>query len=111
MKKLALVILLITNSAVAADLDKGKQSYTGRCASCHGISGLADGPVAQSMGPGVITNLKSGPFKFATDLEKTKELIKKGGAAFKLNAMMPPAASIEDEELNNLAEYVISLRK
>lgn len=113
MKKLictATVMLLAASPAAAADLEKGRQAFTSRCSSCHGMTGLGDGPVGKAMPPGVVTNLTNGPFKYATDLEKTKELILKGGGALKLNAMMPAAPSISQDELVDLASYVLSLR-
>lgn len=113
MRKVLLLVwvLLVSSSAFAADLEQGKKSYAVRCASCHGDLGLADGAVGKAMPPGTVTNLVIGPFKYATDIAKTKELITKGGGALKLNAMMPPAPSIEEQELSSLAEFVMSLRK
>lgn len=106
----AIVALTVASPAMAADLEKGKQAYAGRCSSCHGATGVADGPVAQAMGPGTVTNLVKGPFKFATDADKIEELVVKGGAALGLNPMMPPAPSIDQAELDALSAYVISLR-
>ncbi len=113
MKRLSVVsiLLLFTTNAQAADLEKGKQSYATRCTACHGLTGLGDGVVGQSLPAGTVTNLVKGPFKFATDLAKLKELIVKGGAALNLNAMMPPAPSIEAAELEDLSQYVLSMRK
>lgn len=109
-KAILITILFISHDAVAADLKKGKESFDVRCTSCHGATGLGDGIVAQSLPPGTVANLTKGPFKFAKDLPKVKELIQKGGAALNLNPLMPPAPGISDDELTNLAEYVVSLR-
>lgn len=106
-----MLFCILSTSAYAADLNKGKELFASRCASCHGNAGLADGPVGKAMPPGVITNLVKGPFKHATDKDKLKELIEKGGAALKLNAMMPPTTGVTGDDLDSLAEFVLSLRK
>lgn len=102
--------IALTNSAFA-DLAKGKESFAQRCASCHGVSGAGDGPVAAAMAPGSITNLTKGQFKFATDTNKLKELLQKGGAAVGLNPMMTGAVGASESEIADLAEYVQSLHQ
>lgn len=97
-------------SANAADLEKGKTAFGTRCASCHGPTGAGDGPVAQALPPGTVRNLASGPFKFATDATKVKELLVKGGAAVGLNPLMPPQTGVPADELDNIVAYVMSLR-
>ncbi|MBX7145139.1 MAG: cytochrome c [Oligoflexia bacterium] len=108
---IVLAALLFIPLTSRADAAKGKTSYDQRCASCHGPTGAGDGPVAASLPPGTVRNLHTGPFKFATDAAKLKELLQKGGAALGLNPLMPPAAGASDEELGHLVEYVMSLRK
>lgn len=110
MKKIYLLLSIVAFASVSF-ADQGKQSYDTRCASCHGATGAADGVVAKSLPPGIVTNLIKGPFKYATDEAKLKELIVKGGAALKLNAMMPPAPGMSDAELTALVKYVMGMRK
>lgn len=105
------VALLIPSISQAADLEKGKAAFATRCSSCHGLTGAGDGPVGKALPPGTLPNLASGPFKFATDAAKVKELMQKGGAAVGLNPLMPPQSGALDEELDNITAYVISLRK
>lgn len=107
---LSLAILLPV-TAHAADAAKGKAAFAVRCASCHGPEGAGDGPVAKALPAGTVRNLTSGPFKFATDAAKVKELMVKGGAGVGLNPLMPSQAGTPDDELDNIAAYVISLRK
>lgn len=107
----ASLAILVLPGISNADLAKGKTSYEQRCASCHGMTGAGDGPVAASLPAGTVRNLHTGPFKYATDAGKLKELLQKGGAALGLNPLMPPAAGASDEELANIIEYVLSLRK
>jgi mono/diheme cytochrome c family protein len=103
--------ILFSSVTAHADAAAGKASYDQRCASCHGITGAGDGPVAAAMPPGTIRNLATGPFKFATDEAKLRELLQKGGAALGLNPLMPPVAGASDEEMTALVKYVLSLRK
>ena len=112
MKKFILLILFVfPNNIFAEDLEKGKAIFAQKCSSCHGIEGKGDGAVAKALPPGTVTNLEKGPFKFATDIAKTKEIVAKGGATLKLNALMPPTSGLTEEELSDLAAFVISLRK
>ena len=117
MKKVSFLFALVTASISIlpnfgyADAATGKASFEQRCSSCHGASGMGDGPVAAALPPGTIGNLVAGPFKFAKDEAKLRELLQKGGAALGLNAMMPPVAGASDEEFNALVKYVLSLRK
>ena len=105
------LITLLPISAHAADITKGKAAFAIRCASCHGLEGAGDGPVGKALPPGTVRNLTSGPFKFATDAAKVKELLQKGGAAVGLNPLMPAQADATAGELDDITAYVISLRK
>jgi mono/diheme cytochrome c family protein len=105
------VVLLIPLRTYAADAEKGKAAFQVRCASCHGPEGAGDGPVAKALPPGTVRNLTTGPFKFATDAAKVKEIMQKGGAGVGLNPLMPAQVGAPDDELDNIAAYVVSLRK
>jgi cytochrome c1 len=104
--------IICTPIQVMADAAAGKAKYDMLCASCHGMTGAADGPVAQSLPeaskPG---NFQTGVFKFATDEAKFKELLRKGGAVVGLNALMPPQSGLTETEMSDLYAYVISLKK
>ncbi len=53
-------LLLISSCVEAKDNSKGKTLYQGLCASCHGISGIGNGPVASQLKtkPKDLTTLK-----------------------------------------------------
>ena len=107
---LLIILLLCHDKSYAADLAKGKLLYTERCASCHGDKGEGDGPIALALPPEQKPgNLKSGNFKFATNEEKFKELMEKGGAAVGLNPLMPGAPGTTDEDIKNMYAYTKSL--
>ncbi|RME57840.1 MAG: cytochrome c [Candidatus Dadabacteria bacterium] len=104
-------MVFIVREAFAVN-QKGEELYQQRCVSCHGSKGKGDGPVAAGLPANMKPrDLTKGPFKVATSKEKTKEVIKKGGAAFGLNAMMPPQPDLSDSDLEALAEFVMSLRE
>jgi len=97
-------------SSFAADAARGKQLYTERCATCHGAEGAGDGPVALSLPPEMKPqNLKTGIMKFAADDAKMKELLKKGGGAVGLNALMPPQADLSDADIDSVIAFVKTL--
>ena len=108
----ALLLAALPSAAFAADAAKGKALYTSVCASCHGDTGLGDGPTGAALPPEMKPqNLQTGTFKYATDDAKLKEVIKKGGAAVGLNPLMTGAPGASDEDIENLAAYVRSLKK
>ncbi len=106
-------VSLISFSAIAvADEAKGKKLYEERCVTCHGATGMGDGPVAMALPPEMKPrNLQDAAFKIATDDEKMKQVIKQGGAAFGLNALMPAQADLSDADLASVVAFVRSLKK
>lgn len=113
-----LFIGLNCNSAFAGDvtkggdISKGRAQFSARCASCHGNEGAGDGPLAASLPPTAKPrNLKSEPFKYATDAAKFKELMQKGGAGVGLNPLMTGAPGASDADIEDIYAFVMSLRK
>ena len=103
---------LIAPSLSSADVAKGKELFSQRCATCHGAEGAGDGPVAQGL-PAEMKprNLQEFKVKYATDDAKFLELLKKGGAAVGLNPLMPQQPDLKDEELKSIIQFVHSLKK
>ena len=103
---------LFATTAFAADVAKGKQLYGQLCVSCHGATGAGDGPVGAALPPAMKPrNLVTEPMKYATDDAKFLELLKKGGAAVGLNALMPANGQVSDDDLKAIIAYVRSLHK
>jgi mono/diheme cytochrome c family protein len=97
--------------AQAADMEKGKALYSQRCATCHGEKGAGDGPIGASLPPEQKPrNLQEGGYKYATDDDKFKEIIKKGGAAVGLSMLMPAQADLSDDDIESVLLYVHSLK-
>lgn len=114
MRKILLLSLLltITTTAMAADLEKGKALFLERCSTCHGNGGAGDGPVAASLPADMKPrDLTKAEFKVVKDDASLKDLITKGGAAFGLNPLMPPQAGLSDTDFENLIAFVRSLKK
>jgi high-affinity iron transporter len=109
---IGLVFHTVASSAAVADVTEGKALYGARCASCHGASGAGDGPVAAALPADLKPrDLTSGAMKFATDDAKLKQVIKGGGGAVGLNAMMPGQADLSDAQIDSLIAFLKSIRK
>ncbi len=115
MKRILFTLILLTSfsgAASAADLQRGKTLFDQRCSSCHGALGAGDGPVAAALPPEQKPrNLAEGKWKFATDDAKMKELLKKGGAALGLSALMPMQPDLSDADLDSIIAFIHSLKK
>ena len=99
-------------AAFAADLVRGKALFEERCTSCHGALGAGDGPVAAALpADQKPRNLQEPARKFATDLAKFKELLKKGGGSVGLNPLMPPQPDLNEADLDSVIAYSESLKK
>jgi len=86
--------------------DSSKQTYSDRCASCHGASGKGDGVAAAALTPP--------PQDFAKALKgKTDDWIakatKEGGPAVGLSPTMPPASDLSDDQIKGLVAYMKQL--
>ena len=113
MKKAAIFLIITTLFFLPESLtaDMGKQAYDRLCSSCHGAAGTGDGPVGKALPPGLLPDLTTTKLKFATDDDKMKDLIIKGGAAAGLSPIMPPHPGIQGEELDALIAYTKSLMR
>lgn len=106
-------LLVISSNASAADVEKGKANFNILCASCHGATGLGDGPVGAALPadqkPRNLQDAKS--YKYAKDDAKLAEIIKKGGSAVGLSMMMPAQPSLSDTDIADLIAYIKTLQK
>jgi len=96
-----------------AALDRGKQSYLGYCAMCHGEWGSGDGPLAAELKkragtqPAVL-NLRERLQKIGR--REVIEVIKKGGAHTGRSNLMPPWGDKLDESLiSDIADFLMTL--
>jgi len=101
-----------TVDTATVDTAKGKAHYEKLCASCHGSSGLGDGPIAANLPPSMKPrDFQAAEFKKVTDDASMKKLIKEGGPAFGLSPLMAAQKSLSDEDLDDVVAYIRSLKK
>lgn len=114
MKSSILLLSLFTAmlpSLTFADAALGKAVFDRTCTPCHGPEGKGDGPIAAALPPEQKPrNFIEGKYRYATDKQKMKELITKGGMAFGMSPIMA-AIPLPENELDAVAEYVLSLKK
>lgn len=81
--------------------------YRSRCASCHGVSGRGDGPLAASLTPPPRDFSSSTFGRYRSD-EALRRVIAEGGGALGLSPLMPAHADLSDAELGELVRCVRS---
>lgn len=91
----------------------GADLFREHCIHCHGLEGGGDGPTAQFLYPRP-RDYRRGVFKWKSTQRTGKptkedllEIIKQGA----LGTSMPPFLLLPEEQLNNIADYVIYLSK
>ncbi len=109
----ALLSLASHPTPVLAD---GKVLYESLCQTCHGATGMGDGP-------GVPTEairprpFKANVFKFDTDMDwqkgtdsDLKAVIQNGPAEYGGSNLMPPWPGLTDHDLDELIAYIRTLQ-
>jgi len=102
----------------AGDAAKGKVLYDTNCSSCHGPTGMGDGPVGAALPEPKPRNFAVGEFKFDTDKDgKTgtdtdlMNVISNGAAAYGGNPMMASWAHLSEQDRADLIAYIRTLHK
>ncbi len=86
-------------------IEQGKKLYGQNCASCHGVAGHGDGPAAKALDPSPANFLDESRFADISPFQAFNS-IRLGVAG----TSMVPFSALSDQEIWNLAFYVISLR-
>jgi mono/diheme cytochrome c family protein len=100
-----------TNSMAgdAAAAEKGKEVYTTNCASCHGDTGMGDGPSAASLDP------KPKPLAQLAGILKDDYMfwrISEGGAISPFNSAMPAwNSSLSEEQIWQVVTYLRTMKQ
>ena len=113
MKKIFFTFALVlgfTSLAHAADVAAGKAKYDQNCVVCHGATGKGDGAAAASLNPKPRNFTDQAYMSKRTDAQLTA-VIKSGGAANGLSAMMAPFGTmLSDADIANVVAYVRTLK-
>lgn len=96
----------------AAERTEGKQVFETRCAACHGMKGLGDGPASTGLDPKP-RNFSDASWQDSVDDAYLEKIIKYGGAAVGKSPAMPsnPDLSSKPGVVAAIREHVRSLRQ
>ncbi len=95
--------------AMAGDPEAGEATYQQFCAVCHGDTGAGDGPAAAGLQPQP-RDMSNSEWQETVDDDYLRTVIRDGGPAVGLSAMMTPFGhSLDDDDLDNLVAYIRSL--
>jgi mono/diheme cytochrome c family protein len=109
---------LVVPSASAAppkvkpDMKKAAEIFAQRCASCHGATGVGDGPAAAALQPKP-RNFKDPAWQKSVTDAHIEKVIAEGGPAVGKSPMMPPNPDLANDKavLAGLRQYIRNLAK
>ncbi len=110
-----IIVLTLFSASLLAD---GKALYNSSgCGTCHGATGLGDGPAAAALNPKP-RSFESGEFVYDTDGDGVKgsdadllNVMKNGSAKYGGSPTMPGRADIPEEDLKAIIAYIRTLQK
>ena len=95
----------------AADAARGAQVFAQYCATCHGPTGLGDGPVGKTLNPPP-RNFQEAKFKYGNTDQDHFDVITNGAASKGGSPLMAPWGKVIPEaDRWALVKYVESLKK
>jgi high-affinity iron transporter len=95
----------------AADAAKGAAVFKMYCETCHGPTGLGDGPVGKTLNPPP-RNFQEAKFKYGDSNQAHFEVITNGAASKGGSPMMAPwGAVIPEADRWAVVKYIDSLKK
>ena len=100
----------------AADAEAGKVLFDANCASCHGISGQGDGPIAAALTPGP-RDFTVGDFQFDADEDGVPGgdadlilVIQNGAMKYGGSPFMAPVPTLTDPQLNDIVAHIRTMK-
>lgn len=104
-------LCLASPLAQAGDAKAGEARYKQLCTSCHGPTGLGDGPAAAALNPKP-RNLVDAAWQASVDDQYLRDVIGKGGPAVGKSPLMAPfGASLQGAQLDDVVAYIRSLKQ
>lgn len=95
---------------MAKQIEKGKQSYTLYCVTCHGANGDGKGPVGASLNPAP-RDFTKGEFKYGATDQDIFDVMSNGAASKGGSPLMAPwGAVIPEADRWALVHYIRSLK-
>lgn len=88
--------------------EAGKDNFIANCSPCHGDTGKGDGPLAETLGEGVVPrNLSDANLLSARTDEFLFKVTKHGGVSVGFSESMPSwAETFTDSEIRQIIQYV-----
>ena len=112
-----LVALAFSAPALAGDAAAGKATFEQVCWTCHGMTGVGDGPAGAALDPPP-RDFSMGDFKIDANGNGTpgedddlKLVVKQGAGPFGGNPSMAPWGHLSEDDIANVVAYVRSLKK
>jgi high-affinity iron transporter len=100
-----------TAEVKAADVAKGAQLFGTYCVTCHGPTGLGDGPVGKTLNPPP-RNFQEAKFKYGDAPRDHFNVITNGAASKGGSPLMAPwGAVIPEADRWSLVKFVMTLKK
>ncbi len=88
--------------------EAGKDNYIGNCSPCHGMTGKGDGPLADTLGEGVIPRKLNDAKLLSTRTDEFLfKVVKSGGVSVGFSEAMPDwKDTFTDEEIKQIVQYL-----
>lgn len=105
-------VLVTAPASARADetVEAGKKIFMTRCQTCHGATGVGDGPASAALNPKP-RNFTDKAWQESVTDEKIMNTFQKGGAAVGLSPMMPPHPDLQGEKAKAIVAFIRSLGK
>ncbi|MDQ6982888.1 MAG: cytochrome c [Mariprofundus sp.] len=90
--------------------DTGEGAYMGYCLPCHGMDGTGNGPLADSLGEGIVPrNFTDGEYMSSRTDEELFKVIKFGGKKSGFSDAMPDwGYNFPDADIKAIVQYIRS---
>ena len=79
--------------------------YADRCSSCHGDAGRGDGPAGRALDPRP-RDFADPRWQSSTSDDRIRYVIRNGGRAAGLSALMAPHGDLSEAQLDQLVTYI-----